>query len=89
MAEHHRKPRSGDRHSNPARAWRPDKALWEEAVEAIKTGLSWTMTGYLTECLKYVVGLRKTFPPRSPEAEVRAAALPDDDPIRPSGDIDT
>jgi len=47
------------------------------------------MTGYLTECLKYVVGLRKTFPPRSPEAEARAAALPDDDPIRPPGDIDT
>lgn len=89
MAEHHRKPRSGDRHANPARSWRPDKALWEEAAEAIRTGLSWTMTSYLTECLKYVVGLRKGFPPRPKWAEERAAKLPDDDPIRPPGDIDT
>lgn len=89
MAEHHRKPRSGDRHANPARAWRPDKALWEEAVEAIKAGLGWTMTGYLTECLKYVVGLRKTFPPRSAEAEARAAALPEDDTIRPDDATET
>lgn len=89
MAEHQRRPRSGNRHVNKTRAWNPDTDLYDEALQAVKEGLSWTMVAWLTECLKYVTGRRKTFPPRSAEAEARAALLPDDDPIRPEGDIDT
>lgn len=89
MAEHHRKRRTGDRHTNKGRMLRPDEALWDEALAAVRDGLSWTMLAWFTECLRYVVGLRKSFPPRPQWAEERAAALPDDDPIRPPGDIDT
>jgi hypothetical protein len=89
MAEHHRKPRSGNRHVHPARSWNPEKALYEEAKAAIKEGLSWTVVDWLTECLKYVVGRRKSFPPRPQWAEERAAALPDGDPDQPDGTTDT
>lgn len=89
MAEHHRKPRPGDRHALPPKLLRIDPDLWEEAMGAIRKGLSWTMTSYLTECLKYVVGRRKAFPPRPEWAEERAAALPDDDPIRSDDATDT
>lgn len=89
MAEHHRKPRSGDRHANRGRTWNPDESLFDEAMDAIKQGLSWTMTGYLSECLKYVVGRRKSFPPRPQWAEERAAGLPDDGPIRSANDTES
>lgn len=86
MAEHQRKPRSGDRHANKIRTWAPPEALYNEAMDTVRNGLSWTMTRYLTECLKYVVGKRKTFPPRPAWAEEKAAELPDDGPIRPDED---
>ena len=89
MAEHHRKPRSGDRHANKGRLLRPPEALYDEAFAAVRDGLSWTMLAWFTECLRYVVGRRKTFPPRPAWAEERAAALPEDDTIRPDDATET
>jgi hypothetical protein len=89
MAEHHRKPRSGNRHANKTRALNPDEALWDEAKEALQRDMGWSMIGWFNECLKFITGRRKTFPPRPQWAEERAAALPDDDPIRPDDATDT
>lgn len=96
MAESPKNPRSkdrhlqkGDRHANKGRYWNPDTEVFDTAMETLKRDLNWSMTGYLTESLRFLLGRRKTFPPRPAWAEERAAALPDDDPIRPTDATET
>ena len=88
MASDSKGNRSGDRHRYTPKSWRPDPATLPAAKEAA-IEVSGSLNGFLRQCVEYLLGLRKDFPPRPEWAERRAAELPEAGAIRPPEDTDT